>query len=205
MQRVRACVYLHADLCFLPARTATPCVFPAFPSRSISSLFPAKRQARWHSTVPGTLVSLNEVLGVGIVLPALILNANKSFPCCCLASTPNSHRASPTGARFACATIWGNQCFKPSSYTALAALMNIPVTIIAAGIYTFFLSDTRRPPAPVALNHLLDEEREAVQRATTRHDELVERKLSRYESGNGGAGNDIGLFRTITGRGNKTQ
>lgn len=41
--------------------------------------------------------------------------------------------ARDVGARFACASVFGRECFQPSRYTALAALTNIPVTIFAAG------------------------------------------------------------------------
>ncbi|GAA5906932.1 hypothetical protein JCM6882_000005 [Rhodosporidiobolus microsporus] len=49
------------------------------------------------------------------------------------------------GGRFACAAIYGSQCFNASpGYTALAALTTFPATIIGAAIHTFFLADNRR-------------------------------------------------------------
>lgn len=46
----------------------------------------------------------------------------------------------------ACSAIWGRQCWtNQSKYTAIAALVNIPATIIGAGIQVLFLSDSARP------------------------------------------------------------
>lgn len=90
------------------------------------------------------------------------------------------------GARLACGALFGSQCFPPK-YTALAALTNIPATFAAVFVYTFFLSDTRRPPAPVALGHLVEEERQAHLHATRTHEELMEKR-----------GSDGGLVRRLT-------
>lgn len=83
--------------------------------------------------------------------------------------------ARDVGARFACGAIYGTECFPPQ-YSALAALTNIFSTLCAVSIYTFILSDSRRPPAPVALGHLVEHEREAHLHATRTHDELVEKR-----------------------------
>lgn len=101
--------------------------------------------------------------------------------------------ARDVGARFACGAIYGSQCF-PAKYTALAALTNIPATIIAVALYTFIFSDSRRPPAPLALGHLLAEEKEAHLHATKTHDELMERKITSHGDGS----NSDGLFKRIS-------
>lgn len=57
------------------------------------------------------------------------------------------------GGRIACAGVYGGKCFTYNSrYTALAALTNIPATILGAWIQTTMLSDSARelvnaPPA----------------------------------------------------------
>lgn len=101
--------------------------------------------------------------------------------------------ARDVGARFACGAIYGKECF-PAKYTALAALTNIPATILGVGLYTFMFSDSRRPPAPIALGHLLNEEKEAQLQATRTHDELMEKK---YTSG-ADSGGETGIFRRIS-------
>ena len=93
------------------------------------------------------------------------------------------------GARFACGAIYGSQCFPPK-YTALAALTNILSTILGVALYTFILSDSRRPVAHVALNHLAAEEEKAVLHATRTHDELMEKRAAE--------GGSSGLMRRIT-------
>ncbi|CAO1630218.1 unnamed protein product [Parajaminaea phylloscopi] len=92
------------------------------------------------------------------------------------------------GARFACGAIWGSKCFPPK-YTALAALTNILATFCAVAIYTFLLSDSRRPPAPIALGHLMEEEKQMHLHATRTHEELMERK---------GADGSGGLIKRMT-------
>ncbi|PWN50989.1 aquaporin-like protein [Violaceomyces palustris] len=57
-----------------------------------------------------------------------------------------TNTARDLGSRFACGVLWGQDCF-PAKYSALTALTNIPATLVGVSIYTFFLSDTRRPPA----------------------------------------------------------
>ncbi len=63
---------------------------------------------------------------------------------CFSSSNVAANTARDLGARFVCGMFWGDQCF-PAGYSALAALTNIPATLVGCGIYTFFLSDTRRP------------------------------------------------------------
>lgn len=99
--------------------------------------------------------------------------------------------ARDVGARFACGAIYGSGCF-PAKYSALAALTNIPATIFAVAIYTFMFSDSRRPPAPIALSHLLNEEKEAALYATRTHDELMEKRNTN------GANGEPGLFKRIS-------
>lgn len=82
------------------------------------------------------------------------------------------------GARFACGAIWGKECY-PKKYTALAALTNIPGTLLAVAIYTFFLSDTRRPPAGVAISSSLEEEKIRHLSATETHDHLLDERIAR--------------------------
>ena len=90
------------------------------------------------------------------------------------------------GARFACGAIWGRECF-PAKYTALAALTNIPGTLIAIAMYTFFLSDTRRPPALVALSTHLEEEKMRHWNATEAHNGLLDERIARTISKGGDA------------------
>lgn len=97
------------------------------------------------------------------------------------AGTIVTNSARDVGARFACGAIWGSECF-PSRYTALAALTNIPASLFGIAIYTFFLSDTRRPPAPIALAHILEEEKARHVYATTTHDDLLDKRIARAVS-----------------------
>lgn len=100
--------------------------------------------------------------------------------------------ARDVGARFACGALYGRRCFEPARYCALSALTNIPFTLLAVAMYTFWFSDSRRPPANVALAHHLDHEREMALHATKTHDDLMERKGTRDDG-------SPGLFRKITG------
>ncbi|PWN35790.1 aquaporin-like protein [Meira miltonrushii] len=99
-----------------------------------------------------------------------------------------TNTARDVGARFACGVIWGKECF-PSKYSALAALTNIPASFLGISIYTFFLSDTRRPPANLALMHMLEEEKAKHLLATTTHDELLDKRIERVISRGGDASN----------------
>lgn len=90
------------------------------------------------------------------------------------------------GARLACGAIWGRECF-PAKYSAIAALTNIPATVLAIGAYTFFLSDTRRPPAQLALATHLEEEKQRHLTATSRHDDLIDKRIARTISRGGDA------------------
>lgn len=63
-------------------------------------------------------------------------------------------------------------------------------------MYTFFLSDSRRPSANVSLSHHLEQDRKNQLAAESRHEELM---LHRTRTGSGEKGGS--LFRTITGRG----
>lgn len=50
------------------------------------------------------------------------------------------------GGRLACATVYGVGCFNADpKYTAIAALTNIPATLLGVAIQTFMLSDSARP------------------------------------------------------------
>lgn len=97
------------------------------------------------------------------------------------AGTIVTNTARDLGARFACGAIWGRECF-PSKYSALAALTNIPASLFGIAIYTFFLSDTRRPPAPIALAHMLEHEKETHVLSTSRHDDLLDERIARAVS-----------------------
>lgn len=88
------------------------------------------------------------------------------------------------GARFACGTIWGSECF-PARYTALAALTNILGSLVAIGFYTFLFSDTRRPPVSIAMSHHAEEERQRHIHATETHDELLDKRIARTISRGG--------------------
>jgi len=99
-----------------------------------------------------------------------------------------TNTARDVGARFACGAIWGRECF-PTKYSALAALTNIPASFFGISIYTFFLSDTRRPPANLALMHMLEEEKARHLLATTTHDELLNKRIERVISRGGDATN----------------
>lgn len=47
-----------------------------------------------------------------------------------------------------CAAVYGGSCFTGDpGYTAVAALTNIPATIVGAAIHIFLLSDSARPLA----------------------------------------------------------
>lgn len=105
---------------------------------------------------------------------------------CFSSSNVAANSARDVGARFVCGMFWGNECF-PSGYTALAALTNIPATLIGCGIYTFFLSDTRRPPATVTLNHMHEEHIRSVEKAEALHAELLDQKISQTLSRGGDA------------------
>jgi hypothetical protein len=65
-------------------------------------------------------------------------------------------------------------------------------------VYTFFLSDSRRPSANVSLSHHLEQDRKNQLAAESRHEELM---LQRTRTGGGGDKGGMTLFRTITGRG----
>ncbi|GAC72099.1 aquaporin [Moesziomyces antarcticus T-34] len=105
---------------------------------------------------------------------------------CFSSSNVAANTARDLGARFVCGMFWGDQCF-PAGYSALAALTNIPATLVGCGIYTFFLSDTRRPPATVALNHLHEEHVRSVERAETLHAEMLDQKIAQTISRGGDA------------------
>ncbi|PWY97625.1 aquaporin-like protein [Testicularia cyperi] len=105
---------------------------------------------------------------------------------CFSSSNVAANTARDLGARFTCGIFWGSECF-PAGYSALAALTNIPATLIGCGIYTFFLSDTRRPPAAVILNHLNEEHVKSIERAETIHAELLDQKIAETISRGGDA------------------
>lgn len=105
---------------------------------------------------------------------------------CFSSSNVAANSARDVGARFVCGMFWGTECF-PSRYSALAALTNIPATLIGCGIYTFFLSDTRRPPANVALSHMHEEHVKSIERAETLHSELLDQKIAKTISRGGDA------------------
>lgn len=105
---------------------------------------------------------------------------------CFSSSNVAANSARDLGARFVCGMFWGNECF-PSGYSALAALTNIPATLIGCGIYTFFLSDTRRPPATVALSHMHEEHVKSIERAETLHAEMLDQKIAQTISRGGDA------------------
>jgi hypothetical protein len=54
-----------------------------------------------------------------------------------------ANSARDVSGRLAAITIWGTQA-SGGTYAALAALTNIPATVIAAAFYEFFLSDSSR-------------------------------------------------------------
>lgn len=90
-----------------------------------------------------------------------------------------TNTARDLGARFACGVIWKtSECFPPK-YSALAALTNIPATLFGISLYTFLLSDTRRPPAAVGLQHFHEEEQRRFERNTSKHDELLDARIER--------------------------
>lgn len=95
-----------------------------------------------------------------------------------------TNTARDLGARFACGVFWGTECF-PAKYSALAALTNIPATLLGVAVYTFFLSDTRRPPSAVTLEHHHAEAVKALERAETIHAELLDRKIAETVSRGG--------------------
>ncbi|TKY86197.1 hypothetical protein EX895_005022 [Sporisorium graminicola] len=105
---------------------------------------------------------------------------------CFSSSNIAANTARDLGARFACGMFWGSECF-PAKYSALSALTNIPATLIGVGIYTFFLSDTRRPPATVALNHLHEDHVRSIERAETLHAEMLDQKIAQTISRGGDA------------------
>ncbi|SOV03848.1 related to aquaporin 3 [Ustilago sp. UG-2017a] len=105
---------------------------------------------------------------------------------CFSSSNVAANSARDVGARFVCGMFWGKECF-PSAYTVLAALTNVPATLIGCGIYTFLLSDTRRPPATVALNHLHEEHVRSIEKAEALHAELLDQKISKTLSKGGDA------------------
>ncbi|GAK65302.1 aquaporin-like protein [Moesziomyces antarcticus] len=105
---------------------------------------------------------------------------------CFSSSNIAANSARDLGARFVCGMFWGDQCF-PAGYSALAALTNIPATLVGCGIYTFFLSDTRRPPATVALNHMHEEHVRSIERAETLHAEMLDQKIAQTISRGGDA------------------
>ncbi|PWN86782.1 aquaporin-like protein [Acaromyces ingoldii] len=90
-----------------------------------------------------------------------------------------TNTARDLGARFACGAIYKtSECF-PARYSALAALTNIPATLFGVSLYTFLLSDTRRPPAAIALGHVHDDELRRYERNTSKHDELLDARIER--------------------------
>lgn len=105
---------------------------------------------------------------------------------CFSSSNVVANSARDIGARLVCSMFWGSECF-PSRYSALAALTNIPATLLGVGLYTFFLSDTRRPPATVALNHLHEEHVRSIERAETLHAEILDEKIAQTLSRGGDA------------------
>lgn len=105
---------------------------------------------------------------------------------CFSSSNVAANTARDLGARFTCGMFWGTECF-PASYSALAALTNIPATLVGVGIYTFFLSDTRRPPAAVTLGHLHAEHVKSIERAETLHADLLDQKIAQTVSRGGDA------------------
>jgi hypothetical protein len=88
------------------------------------------------------------------------------------------------GARFACGAIYGSDCF-PAKFSALAALTNILSSLFTITIYTFFLSDSRRPLATQGLMEVHHEEEEKRQLAAQRHNDIIEQKISRTISKGG--------------------
>ncbi|SJX62556.1 related to aquaporin 3 [Sporisorium reilianum f. sp. reilianum] len=105
---------------------------------------------------------------------------------CFSSSNVAANSARDLGARFVCGMFWGSECF-PSSYSALAALTNIPATLVGCAIYTFFLSDTRRPPATVTLTHMHDDHVRSIERAETLHAEMLDQKIAQTISRGGDA------------------
>lgn len=53
-----------------------------------------------------------------------------------------ANSARDLGGRFACGALYGSDCFT-SDYSAIAALTNVLASLVGAGIYTYFFSDTR--------------------------------------------------------------
>ncbi|CDU26004.1 related to aquaporin 3 [Sporisorium scitamineum] len=105
---------------------------------------------------------------------------------CFSSSNVAANSARDIGARFVCGMFWGSECF-PAKYSALAALTNIPATLIGCAIYTFFLSDTRRPPATVTLNNMHEDHVRSIERAETLHAEMLDQKIAQTLSRGGDA------------------
>lgn len=98
--------------------------------------------------------------------------------------TPPAYHVRDLGARMACGAIWGKECF-PAKYSALAALTNIPASLFGIAIYTFFLSDSRRPPAQLALAEHFEEEKARHDLSAQRHDRMLESQITRTISKGG--------------------
>ena len=105
---------------------------------------------------------------------------------CFSSSNVAANSARDVGARLVCGMFWGKECF-PSGYSALAALTNIPATLLGVALYTFFLSDTRRPPSTGALNHMHEEHVKSIERAETLHAEMLDQKIAQTISRGGDA------------------
>ncbi|GAA5824448.1 hypothetical protein JCM11251_000426 [Rhodosporidiobolus azoricus] len=177
------CVYAQykqqLDLIYdaLSAAKETSVIFSSHGPAGVLALFPGAGQPlRW--------AFLNEFL-CNLVLSILVfsvLDATNSFVA--IAGAPfviglgyfviiaafavdsvALNAARDLGGRFACAAIYGSECFNASKgYTALAALTTFPATILGAAIHTLLLSDNRRmlvnyPPTLHDQISLVNEER----------------------------------------------
>ncbi|KDN37595.1 aquaporin-like protein [Tilletiaria anomala UBC 951] len=107
----------------------------------------------------------------------------------------NTARDLPT--RMVCAAFFDpRQCFPPR-YSALTALTNILATLLAFGMQTFLLSDTRRPPAPVAHHFLLEEEKRKHDLHVKTHEDMLDRRIQKVIS-RGGDPSALEAKRTIS-------
>jgi glycerol uptake facilitator-like aquaporin len=79
------------------------------------------------------------------------------------ADTVVLNTARDLGGRFACGVIYGSDCF-PTKYSALAALTNIPATILGVLTQTLLFMDSNRPvvnPAPEGSAEMMSIRRKA--------------------------------------------
>ena len=96
----------------------------------------------------------------------------------------------------ACGVLYGKGCF-PAGYSALAALTNVFATLVGAGIYTYFLSDTRRPPQAIALSQHLDHEKAIHEADMKLHDDILDDRINKVQS-KGGDASGLMLRKTRT-------